>query len=64
MRKDYIKIFVGKILNIADQNFEKAALPLHTLSNYENLLEQALETSYITEDQQETIKEIKKKETM
>lgn len=33
---------------IATTNFETAAIALHTLSDYEHLLEQAEETSYIT----------------
>ncbi len=41
--------------DIASQNFEEAALSLNTLSNYENLLEQALDTSYITKEQQKTL---------
>ncbi|MCK8521863.1 orotate phosphoribosyltransferase [Aquimarina sp. D1M17] len=41
---------------IADENFKNAALSLHTLSNYENLLEQALDTQYITQEQLETLK--------
>jgi len=36
---------------IADDNFEKANIELTTLSNYSNLLEQALDTNYITEKQ-------------
>ena len=35
--------------NVAKANFEKENVTLHTLSNYENLLEQALDTNYITE---------------
>ena len=38
--------------NIAKENFEKAQVELHTLSNYENLLEQALDTRYINSDEQ------------
>ncbi len=38
--------------DIATKNFEHKNVTLHTLSNYENLLEQALDTSYITEKQQ------------
>jgi orotate phosphoribosyltransferase len=34
--------------DIAAQNFEKANVELHTLSNYENLLEQAEKSSYIS----------------
>ncbi len=41
--------------DIAVQNFKEAALSLHTLSNYENLLEQALDTNYITKEQQEAL---------
>jgi len=40
---------------IADDNFKNAALSLHTLSNYENLLEQALDTSYINQKQLKTL---------
>ena len=38
--------------DIAKENFEKAQVELHTLSNYENLLEQALDTRYINSDEQ------------
>ena len=41
--------------DIATENFKQATLDLHTLSNYENLLEQALDTNYITEEQQKTL---------
>lgn len=41
--------------NEAKQNFEKANINLHTLSNYETLLEQALETDYITQEQQDIL---------
>ncbi len=41
--------------SVANNNFENAAVELHTLSNYENLLEQALETNYITEQQQDIL---------
>jgi orotate phosphoribosyltransferase len=41
--------------DIAVQNFKEAALSLHTLSNYENLLEQALDTDFITKEQQQTL---------
>ena len=41
----------------ADKNFEAEDVQLHTLSNYESLLEQALETNYIKEDQLETLSE-------
>lgn len=42
---------------IAKDNFEKEDVSLHTLGNYENLLEQALETKYITDTQMETLAE-------
>ncbi|WP_025742320.1 orotate phosphoribosyltransferase [Aquimarina pacifica] len=41
--------------DIAVQNFDNAQLSLHTLSNYDNLLDQALESSYITQEQQKTL---------
>jgi len=40
---------------IADSNFKKAGVNLNTLSNYKNLLEQALDTKYISEDQLQTL---------
>ncbi len=41
--------------DIASQNFEEAGVKLHTLSNYNSLLEQAKDTSYITEKEQTTL---------
>ena len=41
--------------DVATKNFEKANIELHTLGNYENLLEQALDTNYITEKQQDIL---------
>ena len=41
--------------DIAAKNFADAKVELHTLSNYENLLEQALDTNYITEKQQDIL---------
>jgi len=41
--------------DVATQNFEKEHLTLHTLSNYENLLEQALETNYINKKELATL---------
>lgn len=41
--------------DVAKTNFEKAGIDLHTLSNYENLLDQALDTHYITEEQQDIL---------
>jgi orotate phosphoribosyltransferase len=40
---------------IARENFQKAKVDLHTLSNYQYLLEQALETNYITTKEQEIL---------
>ena len=42
---------------IADENFEKAGVNLTTLSDYNHLLEQCLDSSYITEKQLSTLKE-------
>jgi len=41
--------------DIANENFEKENVILHTLSNYENLLEQALDTHYINKKELETL---------
>jgi orotate phosphoribosyltransferase len=41
--------------NVARENFKVAKVELNTLSNYENLLEQALDTHYITEKQQDIL---------
>ncbi|WP_339893801.1 orotate phosphoribosyltransferase [uncultured Algibacter sp.] len=43
--------------DIAAKNFEKENIHLNTLSNYENLLEQALETNYISEKELKTLSE-------
>ncbi|MCA0154071.1 orotate phosphoribosyltransferase [Winogradskyella vincentii] len=40
---------------ISKENFEKANVELHTLGNYETLLEQALDTNYITAKQQDIL---------
>ena len=42
---------------IASENFDKEEVQLHTLSNYENLLEQALDTNYISEKELKTLAE-------
>ncbi|WP_088323073.1 orotate phosphoribosyltransferase [Polaribacter tangerinus] len=42
---------------VASKNFEEKNLNLVTLSNYENLLEQALDSSYITEKEVVALKE-------
>ena len=41
--------------DIATENFEKENINLHTLGNYENLLEKALETKYISEKELKTL---------
>ncbi|WP_430467576.1 orotate phosphoribosyltransferase [Winogradskyella ouciana] len=41
--------------DVAKKNFEDANVELHTLGNYENLLEQALDTRYITKKQQDIL---------
>lgn len=41
--------------DVASKNFNEANVELHTLSNYENLLEQALDTNYITKKQQDIL---------
>jgi orotate phosphoribosyltransferase len=43
--------------DIATKNFEAENMTLYTLSNYENLLEQALDTQYITTKDLETLSE-------
>ena len=40
---------------VANKNFEEAEITLQTLSNYECLLEQALDTKYITPKEQEIL---------
>lgn len=40
---------------VARENFEKENVELNTLSNYENLLEQALDTKYITSKEQDIL---------
>lgn len=40
---------------VAKDNFAEARVQLNTLGNYETLLEQALETNYITEEQQDIL---------
>ncbi|WP_452228707.1 MULTISPECIES: orotate phosphoribosyltransferase [unclassified Lacinutrix] len=42
---------------VAEQNFKEENITLNTLSNYENLLEQALDTKYITEKELQTLLE-------
>ena len=40
---------------ISEENFENSGVELFTLSNYENLLVQALETNYINDDEMATL---------
>ena len=40
---------------VANQNFDKANIQLHTLSNYANLLEQAEKSHYITSEEAKTL---------
>lgn len=42
---------------VASENFKNENVTLNTLSNYENLLEQALETNYISENEITTLSE-------
>ena len=46
--------------DVAGENFKKANLDLYTLGNYDTLLAQATEKLYITEEEQETLKEWRK----
>ena len=41
--------------DVAEKNFNDANIELHTLGNYENLLEQALDTNYITKAEQDIL---------
>ncbi|MGO4771421.1 orotate phosphoribosyltransferase [Flavobacterium sp. W22_SRS_FK3] len=43
--------------NVAEENFKNANIELYTLSNYENLLDLAVQKQYITEEQQSTLQE-------
>ncbi len=43
--------------DIANENFAKANVTLNTLSNYESLLELAVEKKYIAEEEQKTLQE-------
>jgi orotate phosphoribosyltransferase len=42
---------------VAEENFKSANIDLYTLSNYENLLDLAVQKQYITEEQQSTLQE-------
>ena len=43
--------------DIATENFDKKDLDLHTLSDYEHLIQQAVETGYIKDEQLNTLME-------
>ena len=43
--------------DVATKNFAEEGITLNTLSNYENLLEQALDTNYISEKELKTLSE-------
>lgn len=43
--------------DVSVQNFKNANIELHTLSNYDNLLELAVAKKYITEEEQHTLQE-------
>jgi orotate phosphoribosyltransferase len=44
-------------LKSLQKNFKDANVNLYTLSNYENLIEQAAETNYISNDEIKTLQE-------
>ncbi|MHA7943173.1 orotate phosphoribosyltransferase [Formosa sp. 3Alg 14/1] len=41
--------------NVASENFEKENVTLQTLSNYESLIEQAVETNYVSQSEVKTL---------
>ncbi|GGH46725.1 orotate phosphoribosyltransferase [Mangrovimonas yunxiaonensis] len=43
--------------DVSKENFEKENITLHTLGDYQTLLEQALDTNYITQKELETLSE-------
>jgi len=46
--------------DVAEENFTEKSVRLHTLSNYENLLEQALDSNYITQKELNTLNDWRK----
>lgn len=46
--------------DIAESNFNEKQLELHTLSDYEHLIQQASETHFVKEDQLNTLREWRK----
>jgi orotate phosphoribosyltransferase len=57
--KGMVAIFTYQ-MDIARKNFEEKNCPLVTLSNYETLIETAIEKSYVTEEDKETLQEWRK----
>jgi orotate phosphoribosyltransferase len=43
--------------DVANKNFEEARIELHTMSSYSDLLDQALETNYISKSELQTLSE-------
>jgi orotate phosphoribosyltransferase len=41
---------------VAEENFKKAKCPVHSLCNYETLIEKALESNYISKNDIKTLK--------
>ena len=52
--KGMVAIF-SYCFDVANKNFSKTEIDLHTLGNYESLLEQALDTRYINQEQQDIL---------
>ncbi|MEL4308100.1 orotate phosphoribosyltransferase [Joostella sp. CR20] len=46
--------------DIAEENFKESNVSLHTLSNYEHLLQQAVDTNYINEKELKTLQDWRK----
>lgn len=46
--------------DVSVENFKKANVTLHTLGDYSTLLDEAVAKRYITEEEQETLKEWRK----
>ena len=42
--------------DVAEENFEKEHLHVNVLSNYEHLIEQAVETNYLNNDEATTLR--------
>ena len=46
--------------DVADENFKENNVSLYTLSNYEHLLQQAVDTNYINEKELKTLQDWRK----